>query len=385
MASWSNELLRYFAYFHRGRSERRISVKIGLSVCLFLLASNLLAASRSLWQVPGPSAWTFEKSSSSPGGPAFAASVPGYRFRAYRGGFAFTSPAESLRWSWVGGDRRAEPEGVTPAGAGANYFFGNRHKNWRTGIHRFERIRYRNVWPGIDIVLYGSGLQFEYDFVIAPGADPGIIRIKAEGISGVRTGSDQSIVFQTPQGVFSQAKAVLYQEVGGNRIPVQANYVLTREGYIKLNVAGYDHTKSLVVDPVITYSTQIGGNGAESTAGIARDRFGNVYLAGTTTSTDLAAQGVGQRSNGSADAFVTKLDPQGKVVYSTYLGGAGEDHATGIAVDEQGNVYLAGWTTSLNFPTLNSPCQNPDFRRERNVSGCQQRLPERSGVNGGVS
>jgi hypothetical protein len=337
------------------RSFGHISPTIA-GICLTLLAAQpVVAASRATWQVSQPGVWHFEKIPSPSVQPAFKAFVPGYSFQARVGGFSFTGPTDAGRWSWVNGSRRAVPEGAMPTGAVTNYFLGQQRQNWRTKVQSFEKIRYRSVWPGIDVVLYGSGSRFEYDFIVGPGADPGQIGIRVEGVSRIHTDVDGSVIFQTDRGSFRQAPAILYQEIQGKRVPVRGRYSLSPEGYVKLEVADYDHRKPLIIDPVITLSVQIGANGTESTAGIARDRLGNLYLAGTTASSSLPAPTGTQTSNaGRSDAFVIKLDPQGNVLYSTYLGGSGDDHATGVALDDQGNVYVAGWTTSLNFPIRNA-------------------------------
>jgi Beta-propeller repeat len=348
-----------------GRSIRRVSPAIVTSICLISLATSLAtAASRATWKIPQPEAWHFEKSPTPLAEPGFEASTSAYRFRAHLGGFTFTGSTDTVQWYWVGGSRRAAPEGAAPTGATVNYFLGQQGQNWRTGVQSFEKIRYRGVWPGIDVVLYGAGSMFEYDFVVAPGADAGRIEIRAEGVSRIETDGDGSVIFQTPRGFFRQAPAVLYQEIRGKRVQVHGKYRLTPEGFVGIDVGAYDRSQPLIIDPVVTYSAQFGGNGSESIAGIARDGFGNLYLAGTTTSKAVSSGIEQQPTAGGPDAFVRKIDPNGKVIYTTFLGGTGDDHATGIATDERGNVYLAGWTTSANFPTRNA--LQPMLRGARN-------------------
>ncbi|MBS1853879.1 MAG: SBBP repeat-containing protein, partial [Acidobacteria bacterium] len=310
------------------------------------------AASRVTWNPYQCEIWRFEKSSMSPGSPAFEARMAGYRLTAHAGGFTFSGPADTVHWLWSRGSRSAAPEGAAPAGTTVNYFLGQKGRNWRTGIRSYEKIQYRSVWPGIDVVLYGVGSRFEYDFVVAPGADPGRIEIRAEGVSGIETDQDGSVIFQTPRGHLRQAPAILYQEIRGKRVSVPGKYRLTSEGFIAIEVGAYDRSHPLVIDPVVTYSAQFGGTGSESVAGIARDGSGNLYVAGTTISRAASATEQ-QMTAGGANAFIRKIDASGKVVFTTFLGGTGEDRATGIATDEQGSVYLAGWTTSVNFPTRN--------------------------------
>jgi Beta-propeller repeat len=258
----------------------------------------------------------------------------------------------------------------------SSYLIGNDRRRWRTGVANYSRVLYPEVYPGVALVYHGSGGQLEYDFVVAPGADPRRIRLTLEGspaLGAPTLGVHGELVLHTAQGDLVQQAPVLYQEGPrrGERERVTGRYLLLRaagsrqlgepaRAEVGFAVGPYDRSRRLIIDPALFYATYLGGSGFDVGRGIAVDADGNAYVAGFTTSTSfpgVTPSSIQPAEDGSWDAFVTKINAAGTaVVYSTYLGGSGFDVATGIAVDGARNAYVTGWATSTTLPgvTVNS-------------------------------
>jgi len=290
-----------------------------------------------------------------------------------------------LRMKLVGADPKALVSGLDALPSTSNYFIGNDPKKWRTHIPNYAQVQYKNVYPGVDLVYYGNERQLEYDFMVAPGADPRSIALAIVGGEAGRQSLSQplvqidrrgDLVVQTEGGKVHLRKPFVYQpsEQEGRPTFVDGSYVLSasriqdpwsefadREYEVRFEVAAYDHTKPLIIDPVLSYSTYLGGSQDDGGNGIAVDASGNAYVAGSTLSADFPTvtptplQGTcGGCDTGFTDAFVAKLDAAGSsLVYTTYLGGSSSDQAFAIATDSAGNVYVTGRTYSNNFPTVN--------------------------------
>jgi hypothetical protein len=286
-----------------------------------------------------------------------------------------------LEMGVVGASPTAEVSGLEELPGRSNYFIGNDPQNWRTSIPNYSKVQYKSVYPGVDLIYYGNQGQLEYDFVLAPGADPSRISLAFAGERQAETrrikwdlridakgdlvvdGDGSEVRFHKP--VVYQPGAKLGQSTADRgpgmtnsapRTLVDGRYVLRADNQVGFELAAYDRSRPLVIDPVLNYSTYLGGGGADAGYGIAVDSSGNAYVTGRTTSTNFSTQNPYQRANagGADDVFVTKFNPAGSgLVYSTYLGGAGDDIAYAIALDSSDNVYLTGSTTSLNFPTRN--------------------------------
>src|SRR5262245_26584166 len=213
----------------------------------------------------------------------------------------------------------------------------------------YGRVRYVDVYPGIDLVYYGRPRQLEYDFVVAPGADPGRIALAFDGVERLDVDSAGDLVLHTAAGDLRQPRPVVYQEIDGGRRSVAGDYVLDGDGRVRIRLGAYDAAHALVIDPVLAYSTYLGGSNEEAdwlwgaVFGIAVDAAGNAYVTGSTTSVDFpTTPGAIRTLSGDQDVFVTKLSPTGAVLYSTYLGGPCSDLARAIAVDAAGNAYITG-------------------------------------------
>ena len=266
-----------------------------------------------------------------------------------------------LRMRLLGANPAARVTGEEELPGKANYFIGNDPKKWRTKVPTYAKARYAGIYPGIDLVYYGNQRQLEFDFAVAPNADPRPIRLRFGGPNNLRLAANGDLEVTTVDGAVAFHKPLVYQVVDGHRHTVAADFALLGKHTFGFRLGRYDRAKALVIDPALAYSTFLGGSGSDAGNAIAVDTAGNVYVAGSTASTDFpVTQGVYQTTNHAAanqslNAFVTKLNPTGTaLVYSTYLGGSGTvyggDTASAIAVDTAGNVYVAGQTYSSDFP-----------------------------------
>ena len=294
----------------------------------------------------------------------------------------------------------------------ANYFIGNNPKRWRTNVPTYSRVRYHHVYPGIDLIYYGNqGGQLEYDFVVAPGANPGAITLgvrpegdrnskienrNSAGRASPYIARDGDLIIPGAWGNVHMHSPIVYQEQEPgvrsqeseyqdeerkskienrnsttedqqprtfnrqstivNRQFRQGRFVLDDRNHVRFAVGPYDRTRPLIIDPVLYYSTNLSGNLGGAEGGIAVDSSGSAYITGGTDSADFPTSNPLQANlQGQGNCFVSKLSPDGsELVYSTYLGGSDIDYCTGIAVDSSGNAYVTGETWSSDFPTVNS-------------------------------
>jgi len=263
-----------------------------------------------------------------------------------------------LRMRLVGANPNAEARGLEELRGKSNYFIGNDPSKWRTNVPTYGKVEYRDVYPGINLVHYGNQRQLEYDFVVAPGADPRAIRFEVGGADRIEIDSAGDLVLHVAGGEVRQHKPIVYQQIADHRRDIPGRFVFSGQQQVGFEVGSYDASQPLVVDPVLVYSTYLGGSGDDQAGGGAVDSAGNAYVTGYTYSTNFPTASPLQAAfGGTTDAFVAKLNATGSaLVYSTYLGGNGSDYGYGIAVDSAGNAYVTGQTNSTNFPTV-SPLQ----------------------------
>jgi hypothetical protein len=248
---------------------------------------------------------------------------------------------------------RAQLEAQERSEHKANYFIGSDPSRHYTGIPNFKRVVYRSVYPGIDVAFYGKDGQVEFDFLLAAGADPARIALAYPREVKLEVDQAGDLTIGTQAGVVRQHKPLVYQEVAGARRVVEAAYRVMPGNQVTFALASYDSSKPLVIDPVLSYSTYLGGSAADQLSAIAVDAAGNAYVAGDTSSVDFPVLGAYQSAAvGTSNAFVAKLNPQGTgLIYSTYLGGRRSDSgARAIAIDASGNAYIGATTTSNTYP-----------------------------------
>jgi uncharacterized repeat protein (TIGR01451 family) len=259
-----------------------------------------------------------------------------------------------LRVKLIGAGSNARLSGEESLPGRVNFLIGDDPSKWRTGVESFAGVRYDEVYPGIALVYYGNQRQLEYDFRLAPHADPRRVRIRFGGARALTTDAQGQLLVRFAGGYVVQHKPDAYQIVGGARREVSCRYVVVGRHDVRFALGKYDRAQPLVIDPVLIYSTFLGGSGTDQANGVAVDAGGNAYIVGQTFSTNFpvanAIQGT-LSANNSTDAFVVKLNPAGTaLLYSTYLGGAANDTGYGVAVDANGNAYVTGTTASADFP-----------------------------------
>jgi Beta-propeller repeat len=260
----------------------------------------------------------------------------------------------TLQFMLVGASPNPIVIGEDPLPGRVNYFIGNDSTKWHTNVLTYAKVRYKNVYPGIDLLYYGNHRQLEYDFAVSAGADPSQIQFKITGANQIQLDADGNLILQTGSGELHFQNPVIYQESQGRRIPVAGSYVLTDPTHVGFRVAQYDSNKALVIDPLLVYSTYLGGSGDDQPAGVAVDSTGSVYIAGYTDSTDFPLATLGSLPSGSTHVFVAKLDPTGSnLVYADYIGGSSDDYGYALALDGSDDVYVTGSTASSNFPVMN--------------------------------
>jgi hypothetical protein len=265
-----------------------------------------------------------------------------------------------VRFRLSGANPHPTLAGLDPLPGASNYFIGSDPARWQRDVPSFAKVKYAGVYPGIDLIYYGNQRQLEYDFLVAPHADPRRIALVFDGVRKLSLDAEGNLILHTAHGQVTQHKPVIYQDVDGTRQRVDGRYLVRAKNRVGFDVDRYDTTRALVIDPVLSYSTYLGGNGNDIGHAIAVDSAGNAYVTGVTTSTNFpTSNSIQSAATGSNDVFVSKLNPTGSaLVYSTYLGGSGNDIGHAIAVDSAGNAYVTGETdsgtptaTSIPFPT----------------------------------
>ncbi len=261
-----------------------------------------------------------------------------------------------LRMGLVGANPHSAVRGSSELPGKVNYLLSDLPSKWRTDVLTYSKVHYEDVYPGIDMVYYGNQRQLEYDFTLAPRADPGSILLNFEGADRIEIAENGDLLLRVGKGEVRQRKPFAYQIRRGLEEKVPSRYVLRGERQVGFELGSYDRSKPLIIDPVLAYSTYLGGDNQDEATSIAVDALGNAYITGYHTSPNFpSTSGAYDRTYDGVDdfhAFVTKLDPTGsKLLYSTYLGGSHDDGANGIAVDSSGSAYVTGFTSSTGFPT----------------------------------
>lgn len=299
--------------------------------------------------------------------------------------------ANVLRMKLLGANSYASVLGSDGLPGKSNYFVGSNPRQWHTNVSTYAAVKYSGVYPGIDLVYHGNQRMLEYDFIVAPGADPKAIDLRFQGARKLSVNREGALVIGLGDEEVIEPAPVVYQEIGGQRREIDGRFVLRGNGRVGFNVAAYDRSAPLVIDPTLVYSTYLGS--WDSAAAIAVDASGNAYIAGAIGSFDLQTSPSAFQPNygGGGDAIVVKLSADGSaLLYSTYLGGSGNDGALGIAVDAAGDAYVAGSTQSSDFPTTPGAFQttfqgsnNRAFVSKLNATGSQLIYSTYLGGSGG--
>jgi uncharacterized repeat protein (TIGR01451 family) len=347
---------------NQGQTDKRVRfVSRGAGYALFLTGDGAvmkLQNARSL-----PKAGTKAVAANSPSMPYIGGNVPGAS-----GGQSSSRSAAVLNMRVVGANPAASVTALDRQPNTSNYFIGNDHSKWRTNVANFGKVRYAGVYRGIDLIYYGNQRQLEYDFVVAAGADPSLIGLGfgggTEGAEKLPSSIDDNgdLVAQLDGGDVRFHKPVIYQIDGHqHRNLIDGGYTLRADGEVGFEVEAYDHSKELVIDPTLTYSTYLGGSNVDVGLGVTLDHFGSCFVTGSTLSTDFPTENPLQAANaGEEDIFITKFPGSaGTPEYSTYVGGSGNDVANDILLDNLGDMTVTGYTTSTDFP-LQLPIQ-PTF------------------------
>jgi pectin methylesterase-like acyl-CoA thioesterase len=268
----------------------------------------------------------------------------------------------------LGTDSAARLSPVDELPGRVNYFRGNDPALWRRNVPTFAKVRCQQIYPGIDLVYYGTSQeQLEYDFIVAPGADPERIALAVAGADRVNLDSQGDLVITATGGQVRLRKPVIYQLIDGHRHDIAGAYEIRNaanpQSQISFQIAAYDPSLPLIIDPILDYATYLGGTGHDSARAIAVDTAGNAYIAGVTQSADFPTEAPLDEMLNDNDAFVVKLNADGSgLVYATYFGGSNSDSASGLDVDASGSVYLTGDTWSAaDFPLVNPIQPNHKF------------------------
>ena len=282
-----------------------------------------------------------------------------------------------LSMELVHSNPRTEIKGTDQLPGKSNYFIGNDPAQWHRDIPQFARVRYADVYPGIDLIYYGNQGRLEYDFEVAPGSDPHLVQVRFHGAKPLRIAANGDLLIKVSGGEVRLEAPRAYQKIAGQDRPVSGRFELRGQQEAGILLGSYDHRHTLVIDPVLTYSTYLGGSGIEGCSqltgtlipvlgtglpvsqcpAVAVDDASNAYIAGPTTSVDfpLTASPFQPSIRGKANIFVTKFNGLANTLeFSTYLGGNGTDYTGGIGVDSATDVLVGGTTTSSNFPTTTS-------------------------------
>ncbi|MBK7997664.1 MAG: SBBP repeat-containing protein [Verrucomicrobia bacterium] len=273
-----------------------------------------------------------------------------------------SSEVRFVHMTLLGSKPAAASTGLDPLSGRVNYLLGNNSARWQQSVPTFGKVQYTSVYEGIDLVYYGNNQELEYDFYIAPKIDPSVIALKFDGADRLSLDAGGNLVLKVGANELHQKKPVAYQTIAGKRRDVAVRYEISGQQTVSFALGSYDAAQPLVIDPLLSYSTYLGGAKGDIGWAIAVDADGRAYIAGDTLSIFKKLPTSGQQTNSGGgtryggDAFVARLDfnetnQSLTLGYLTYFGGDGLDSAIGIAVDTDGAAYITGYTTSTNFPT----------------------------------
>ena len=301
---------------------------------------------------------TFEERRAASGGSVFLAHVAGHALVFAASGTIVEresqahSPSPKPVLRFLDASPNAQPQAAGPLAGLANYLVGSDRGQWRTGVPLYQRILYRNLYPGIDLIFYGKQDRLEYEFVVAPPATWRSIRLDLPGAQHLEIDGEGNLKSQAASVWVTHAQLKIYQNVPGGRRDVFGRFVLKGGHEVGFDIGPYERGRPLIIDPTLAFASYLGGSGDDYAHAVAVDSSGCAYVVGETGSWNFPTQGPAQQSMaGDTDVFVTKWNAAGTgIVYATYIGGRGRDVATGVAVNAAGNAYVTGFTYSGDFP-----------------------------------
>jgi Beta-propeller repeat len=334
-------------------------MKLSFGLCITFAASSLLAANAppNAVQLLARSALRFEPLPGAGSG-RFLARGAHFAFEFSARQAIFHAAGKNVRLQFERAAARARIEGDQRLPSKTNIFTGNDPSKWRTGVPNYRRLSVRGLYPGVDLSYYGNAGELEYDLIVRPGASPAQIRLRVESAHAT-LGADGSLISDV-----IQRRPFAYQTgADGKRIPVQSRYRANSDGSYSFALGPYDRARELVIDPVLSLAQYLGGALEDIAYGIGHDSNGLIYVAGTTYSADFVAAGTPFQAAaaGGRDLFLAvidpRMDPSSQIIYTTYVGGTGDETFGGMSVGPQGDVYITGATASTDFPTFN-PAQS---------------------------
>ncbi|MCS7026675.1 MAG: SBBP repeat-containing protein [Bryobacteraceae bacterium] len=314
-----------------------------VQILCFLLSARVLFASPNLMdKLP----LHFESA-----GEGYLAQASGYFFHARHGEARLGIATDVVCLRFPGGFARS-PQAIEKTGGYTNDLRGRDPSRWSVRRWHYRKVRYEQIYPGVDVIFYGQARQLEYDFQLAPGVEPGVIRMRFEGVEDLQIASTGELLARTCHGKFLLHKPLAYQWIQGRKVEVESRFVLHNQE-IGFAVKGHDPSFALVIDPVISFATYLGGRAADTVTAITLDASNQIYLTGYTQSQNfpVTASAVQGHSVAGRDVFIAKLNATGnQLLFATYLGGTADETPVGIVVDEVGNVTVAGNSDSTDYP-----------------------------------
>jgi uncharacterized repeat protein (TIGR01451 family) len=390
---------------NQGQTDSRVKfLSRGAGYTLFLTSSEAVLALNSANVRPAPQGQKAASGfGSNPGNPLSVGNLD----RTPQSAAAKVEAREAgtedvLRMQLVGANSVPQVAGVDETSAKSNYFIGKYRSKWRTNVSNFGKVRYASVYPGVDLVFYGNQRQLEYDFVVAPGADPRVITL---GFPQANPGSnslplhinnDGDLVAHLSGGDVSFHKPVVYQTLGAGKNqtkrPVDGRYILKADGQAGFELGAYDHSRQVVIDPIVSFATYLGGSNEDLAMGIAADRYTDVVIAGSTRSADFPVYEPFEPYHPGTcgtlpcrDVFVSKFNPTGTTLQlSTYIGGSNDDVATQLVLDMAGDMFVVGYTLSTDFPVTPKAFQKTFGGGTVTGDGFVFELASKAGPSGGI-
>lgn len=264
------------------------------------------------------------------------------------------NPNKPIQINFINSNAQSELVAENPLLGKSNYFIGNDEKNWQTQVKHYKQVQAKSVYPGIDLNYYGNNGQLEYDFLVSPKTNPQQIKLSYSGMEKLALADNGDLVLTVANETIRQHKPIVYQVINNSKQFVDCNYLIT-DNTVSFNLANYDPNHTLVIDPVISYATYIGGDGQDAISLNFTDSAGNFYLVGNSRSSNFPlVNPVQNRFKGSGELIVVKLNPNGQILYSTYVGGKNEERPLRMVVDNSGNIYVIGATNSRDLPLKNA-------------------------------